>query len=318
LTASLPTYTGRFAPSPTGLLHAGSLVAALASWLDARAHGGTWLVRIEDVDTPRCIPGASTQILQQLAACGLVPDAPPVAQSTRGALYQQALDALIHTRWAYPCACSRKDIEAACAAHGQPRQRHAELVYPGTCRTGLRGRPARAWRMRTDAFKQNSPLAHEIPAREATNTIANADLIWHDRRLGVQQQNLGAEVGDFVLRRADGLWAYQLAVVVDDAAQGISHVVRGQDLADNTPRQIHLQQALGLPTPKYLHTPLVCGPNGEKLSKQNGAQALDLAAPLASLQAAAQVLGLPAVGSNCTDALAAWVEGWRALYNPTL
>jgi glutamyl-Q tRNA(Asp) synthetase len=120
------------------------------------------------------------------------------------------------------------------------------------------------------------------------------------------------------LRRADGLWAYQLAVVVDDAAQGISHVVRGQDLADNTPRQIHLQQALGLPTPQYLHTKLVCGPNGEKLSKQNGAQPLDLTAPLAALQAAAQVLGLPAVGSSCADALAAWVEGWRALYNPTL
>ncbi|MCX7279501.1 MAG: tRNA glutamyl-Q(34) synthetase GluQRS [Burkholderiales bacterium] len=314
----MPTYTGRFAPSPTGLLHAGSLVAALASWLDARAHGGTWLVRIEDVDTPRCIPGASTLILQQLAACCLVPDAPPVAQSTRGALYQQALDALVHTRWAYPCACSRKDIEAACTAHGQPRQRHAELVYPGTCRAGLQGRPARAWRMRTDAFKRNSPPALEIPAQAATNKIADTNLTWHDRRLGLQQQNLATEVGDFVLRRADGLWAYQLAVVVDDAAQGISHVVRGQDLADNTPRQIHLQQALGLPTPQYLHTPLVCGPNGEKLSKQNGAQALDLDAPLAALQAAAQVLGLPTVGSSCADALAAWVGGWRALYNPTL
>ena len=314
----MPRYTGRFAPSPTGPLHAGSLVAALASWLDARAHGGHWLVRIEDVDTPRCIPGASELILQQLAACGLLPDAAPVAQSQRGALYQQALDALVNRHWAYPCACSRKDIEAASAAQGLLRPRHAELVYPGTCRAGLQGRPARAWRMRTDTLKENSPPAQAMHAPAATNTIASTVLHWQDRRLGQQQQDLAAEVGDFVLRRADGLWAYQLAVVVDDAAQGISHVVRGQDLADNTPRQIHLQQALDLPTPQYLHTPLVCGPNGEKLSKQNGAQALDLAAPLATLQAAAQVLGLPAVGSSCADALAAWVEGWRALYNPTL
>lgn len=299
------TYTGRFAPSPTGPLHAGSLVAALASWLDARAHGGTWLVRIEDVDTPRCLPGLDAVILQQLATCGLLPDAPPTYQSHRSPLYQQALDQLVYSGRAYPCGCSRKDI-----TQQQSRQRHAELVYPGTCRHGLQGRPARAWRF----YIENKPLAQVAPAAEAINTIVH----WQDRCLGRQQQNLATEVGDFVLRRADGLWAYQLAVVVDDAAQSITHVVRGQDLADNTPRQIGLQQALGLPTPQYLHTPLVRGANGEKLSKQNGAQALDLASPLAALNAAAEVLGLEPQHGRCADALAAWISDWHALYNPSL
>ena len=315
----VPSYIGRFAPSPTGPLHAGSLVAALASWLDARASGGTsggklggtWLVRIEDVDTPRCLPGMDAVILQQLAACGLVPDAPPTYQSQRSPLYQQALDQLVASGWAYPCACSRKEIEAACVAQGQVRQRNAELVYPGTCRSGLMGRPARAWRLRTDVFKENRPLAPIPSAQAAIKSIVNGVLTWHDRLLGPQQQNLPAEVGDFVLRRADGLWAYQLAVVVDDAAQGITHVVRGQDLADNTPRQIWLQHALGLPTPQYLHTPLVLGPNGEKLSKQNGAQALDVAQPLAALNAAAQVLGLAACGGDVASALAQWVGQWK-------
>ncbi|MFO1341340.1 MAG: tRNA glutamyl-Q(34) synthetase GluQRS, partial [Burkholderiaceae bacterium] len=233
-------YVGRFAPSPTGPLHAGSLVAALASWLDARANGGRWLVRVEDVDGPRCVPGADALILQQLAACGLLPDEPPQWQSTRGALYEAALQRLLDAGRAYACACSRKDIEAALAAQGWQHARHAERVYPGTCRHGLGGRPARAWRLRTDA-----------PGGGALWVD------WHDRRLGPQRQNLTAEVGDFVLRRADGLWAYQLAVVVDDADQGITHVVRGEDLADNTPRQIHLQRGLGLATPSYLHTPLV-------------------------------------------------------------
>nr|WP_315207389.1 tRNA glutamyl-Q(34) synthetase GluQRS [uncultured Albidiferax sp.] len=308
-------YVGRFAPSPTGPLHAGSLVAALASWLDARIHGGTWLVRIEDVDTPRCLPGMDAVILQQLAACGLVPDAPPTYQSQRSPLYQQALDQLVASGWAYPCACSRKEIELACAALGQVRQRNAELVYPGTCRNGLWGRPARAWRLRTDAFIENRPLAPIPSAQAAIKSIVDGVLTWHDRLLGPQQQNLPTEVGDFVLRRADGLWAYQLAVVVDDAAQGITHVVRGQDLADNTPRQIWLQHALGLPTPQYLHTPLVLGPNGEKLSKQNGAQALDVAQPLAALNAAAQVLGLAACGGDVASALAQWVGQWQQLHN---
>ena len=304
-------YAGRFAPSPTGPLHAGSLVAALASWLDARAHGGSWLVRIEDVDTPRCVPGADALILQQLAACGLQPDAPPSYQSQRSPLYQQALEQLVANGWAYPCGCSRKDIEMACAALGQVRQRNAELVYPGTCRNGLHGRPARAWRFHTG--KLIPP-----PAHVALHSRDHAVVHWNDRLLGPQQQNLATAVGDFILRRADGLWAYQLAVVVDDAAQGITHVVRGQDLADNTPRQIRLQQALGLPTPQYLHTPLVLGANGEKLSKQNGAQALDTRAPLLALNAAARVLGLPQAAGSCTDALGGWVNAWRALYNPAL
>jgi glutamyl-Q tRNA(Asp) synthetase len=289
------------------------LVAALASWLDARAFGGTWLVRIEDVDTPRCLPGMDALILQQLAACGLVPDAAPTYQSQRSPHYQQALDQLVASGWAYPCACSRKEI--AESAGPQPRSRNAELIYPGTCRSGLHGRPARAWRLQTSGFKENKALALISSARAATQSIANSTLHWHDRLLGAQQQTLAAEVGDFVLRRADGLWAYQLAVVVDDAAQGITHVVRGQDLADNTPRQIWLQQALGVPTPQYLHTPLVRGANGEKLSKQNGAQALDLASPLAALNAAAQVLGLAARQGGCGDALGAWVVEWRHLHN---
>ncbi|EJE48763.1 glutamyl-queuosine tRNA(Asp) synthetase [Acidovorax sp. CF316] len=296
-------YTGRFAPSPTGPLHAGSLVAALASWLDARAfnggRGGRWLVRIEDVDTPRCIPGAGEFILQQLAACGLVPDEPPLWQSARGAVYQQALDRLVAEGAAYPCACSRKDIEEAQLALGHARERHAALPYPGTCRHGLNGRDGRSWRFRVPAG---------LPPTE-----------WTDRRLGAQQQDVAANIGDFVLRRADGLWAYQLAVVVDDAAQGITHIVRGEDLADNTPRQILLQRALGVSTPQYLHTPLVCGDNGEKLSKQNGAQALDLGNPVQALEQAARALGLPALAhphNTCVgDALAQWATAWFRNYN---
>ena len=308
-----PGYRGRFAPSPTGPLHAGSLVAALASWLDARAHGGQWLVRIEDVDLPRCIPGADRIILQQLAACGLHPDEPPVWQSQRSARYQQALDQLVAAQRAYPCACSRKDIETALAAAGASKPRNGELVYPGTCRNGLHGKPARAWRLRTDISVPNQPPAHKDNAQTAINNIATANAIvhWNDRRLGPQMQDVETEVGDFVLLRADGLFAYQLAVVVDDAAQGITHIVRGEDLADNTARQILLQRALGLPTPSYLHTPLVRGANGEKLSKQNGAAALDLSNPVAALNQAAQVLGLPAHGGSTERALAHWIPLWR-------
>ena len=311
-------YTGRFAPSPTGPLHAGSLVAALASWLDARAHpGGRWLVRIEDVDTPRCQPGAGEHILAQLAACGLVPDEAPVWQSTRGSSYQQALHRLVQAELAYPCACSRKDIEAALLAAGHQRERHAGLPYPGTCRQGLHGRGGRSWRFNTTDFKPNWPPALTSQALTATFSIADNALHWHDRRLGAQQQDVAQAVGDFVLRRADGLWAYQLAVVVDDAAQGITHIVRGEDLADNTPRQILLQQALGLPMPRYLHTPLVCGANGEKLSKQNGAQALDLAHPRDALARAAQALGLapPAPTDSVAQALRGWVAAWQRIYN---
>jgi glutamyl-Q tRNA(Asp) synthetase len=310
-------YTGRFAPSPTGPLHAGSLVAALASWLDARAHGGQWLVRMEDVDTPRCVPGADILILQQLAACGLLPDAPPLYQSQRGAAYQAALDTLIAGQLAYPCACTRQDIAQALAEAGQPKPRHGELVYPGTCRHGLYGRPARAWRFLTQTIEQNRPSALVRQAQAATDFIANKSVEWMDRRLGLQHQNVTGAVGDFVLRRADGLWAYQLAVVVDDGAQGITDIVRGEDLADNTARQILLQRALGLPTPRYLHLPLVRGTDGEKLSKQNGAHALDTRTPLASLNAAAQVLGLaPAAPASLSDWLAEAVRQWAALYTP--
>lgn len=287
------TYRGRFAPSPTGPLHAGSLVAALASWLDARAHGGRWLVRIEDVDHPRCVPGADEEILRQLAACGLLPDEEPQWQSRREPLYAAAIDALVREGCAYPCACSRKDIELALRAQGREKPRHGELAYPGTCRAGLHGRAARAWRFR----------------------VPDGVLPWTDRRLGVRLQDVAHEVGDFVLRRADGLHAYQLAVVVDDGEQGITHVVRGEDLADNTPRQVLLQRALGLATPTYLHTPLVLGANGEKLSKQNGAAALDVGDPLAALTQAAAVLGIPldapsTLGDALAQATAAWSARW--------
>ncbi|TAF79422.1 MAG: tRNA glutamyl-Q(34) synthetase GluQRS [Curvibacter sp.] len=309
------SYRGRFAPSPTGPLHAGSLLAALASWLDARAHGGQWLVRIEDVDTPRCVPGADHFILQQLATCGLLPDESPVWQSQRSALYREALDRLIEIGMAYPCACSRKDIALAREALGESKARHGELVYPGTCRRGLQGRAGRAWRFRSDIAEIKQKQAETLmdTARAATETIAKPSNIWEwaDRRLGLQTQDLSGEVGDFVLLRADGLWAYQLAVVVDDAAQGITHVVRGEDLADNTVRQMALQTALGAPPVQYLHTPLELGANGEKLSKQNGAAALDLADPMTALNRAAMALGLSPHPGNSSAALLAWVTEWR-------
>ena len=283
--------TGRFAPSPTGPLHAGSLVAALGSWLDARSRGGRWLLRIEDVDAPRCLSGMDRVILQQLALLGLQPDEPPIYQSTRGAAYRQALDRLRASGWAYDCGCTRSDIDAALAAAGRPRARHQQAVYPGPCRDGLRGKPARAVRLRTQ----------------------QARIDWIDRRLGPMSQDVESEVGDFVLLRADGLWAYQLAVVVDDAWQQVSDVVRGEDLADNTARQILLQRALGLPTPRYLHLPLVRGTDGHKLSKQNGALPIDLSDPLAALRAAARVLQLPPLAATQRDDwLAEAVRAWAA------
>jgi glutamyl-Q tRNA(Asp) synthetase len=276
-------------------------VAALASWLDARAHGGRWLVRIEDVDGPRCVPGADQIILDQLANCGLLADEQPQWQSSRETLYQSALDRLLASGQAYPCACSRKDIEQALASSGADRPRHGERVYPGTCRHGLCGTAARAWRFLT----------------EGGDTVH-----WVDRRLGPQQQNVAREVGDFVLRRADAQWAYQLAVVVDDAHQGVTDIVRGEDLADNTARQVLLQRALGLPTPRYLHTPLVLATDGQKLSKQNGAHPLDTSDPLACLEAAAAVLGLPqqprASGRGVADWLAAAVPAWATAWPVTI
>jgi glutamyl-Q tRNA(Asp) synthetase len=293
------TCVGRFAPSPTGPLHAGSMVAALASWLDARAHGGRWLVRMEDVDQARCVAGMDRVILAQLAACGLVSDEVPLVQSQRGAFYRAALDTLLASHKAYPCACSRKDIESALLAAGHVHARHGERIYPGTCRQGLQGRSARAWRLRTDA---------------QANAGRSVRIDWIDRRLGPQSQDVEAAVGDFVLLRADGQWAYQLAVVVDDAAQGVTHVVRGEDLADNTARQIWLQHCLGLPTPVYLHTPLVLANDGHKLSKQNGARAISTDAPLQALADAAARLDLPPPASGVTDchqALASWTDCWR-------
>ena len=301
--------TGRFAPSPTGPLHAGSLVAALASWLDVRARGpkARWLVRIEDADTERCLPGMGEHILRQLADCGLLPDETPVWQTQRTARYEAALARLQGLGLAYPCGCSRKDIDEALARLGRPHTRHGERVYPGTCRDGLHGKPARAWRFATEKFESAQPA------------LARGELCWTDRRLGRQCQDVSREVGDFVLRRADGPWAYQLAVVVDDAEQGVTDVVRGEDLADNTARQILLQRALGLPTPSYLHTPLVRGADGDKLSKQNGATAIDTATPeaaLAALGAAARMLGLrTTTAASCAPALAGWVPEWRDLYN---
>ncbi|MBH9553516.1 tRNA glutamyl-Q(34) synthetase GluQRS [Inhella gelatinilytica] len=284
-----PPYVGRFAPSPTGPLHTGSVVAALGSWLDARAHAGRWLVRLEDVDTPRCPAGLGEEILRQLAVLGLQPDDAVTWQSKTSARYETALADLVARNLAYPCACTRKELAAT-----QPdRTRHHALTYPGTCRPergGLHGRPARAWRFRVPSGVQQ----------------------WNDRRLGPMEQDVVRDVGDFVLRRADGLWAYQLAVVVDDGAQGITDVVRGSDLADNTPRQIQLQQALGLPRPRYLHLPLVLAPDGQKLSKQNGAAPFDEGHPLAVLHEAAGRLGLTGLptGANRSDWLAQAVRAW--------
>lgn len=289
------SYIGRFAPSPTGPLHAGSLAAALASWLDAKAHAGQWLIRIEDVDAQRCPAGMDDLILQQLSACGLYSDGPIIRQSQRSALYDQAMQRLVAKDEAYPCACSRKDIELAMEQAGTRRQRHEELIYPGTCRQGLGGKAPHVWRFRTRA--------------ETTS--------WIDRRLGRQSQNVQGEIGDFVLKRADGCHAYQLAVVVDDAQQGITDLVRGEDLCDNTARQIQLQRSLGLTSVRYLHTPLVRSADGEKLSKQNGAESIDTSSAQAAAQALAQAalaLGLPPANESepLPRPCPAWIAAWRS------
>jgi glutamyl-Q tRNA(Asp) synthetase len=279
-------YRGRFAPSPTGPLHAGSLVAALASWLDARAAGGTWLVRVEDLDPPREVPGAARQIVETLARFGMESDEAVLFQSRRGDLYEAAFARLQDADRAYACSCSRSDIERAIAERpGWPPG-----VYPGTCAGGRsKVRPVQAWRIR----------------------VPDEVIGFVDRAVGRYEQQLVREVGDFVVRRADGLWAYQLAVVVDDASQGISDVVRGADLLDNTPRQIFLQRTLGLTTPRYLHVPVVLNAAGEKLSKQTGAAALDETRPLAELERAAQHLGLAIGGASVGAFLRAATEAWR-------
>ncbi|MDQ6640119.1 MAG: tRNA glutamyl-Q(34) synthetase GluQRS [Pseudomonadota bacterium] len=288
-------YVGRFAPSPTGLLHAGSLVAALASWLDARAHGGLWGVRMEDLDTPRNVAGAAEAILAQLDRCGLRADGAVVMQSQRTALYEAALQPLQARGRAYPCACSRRDLAVAISAPADADDTGGELVYPGTCRTGLHGKPARSIRLRV----------------EAGDGDAAATIAWTDRRLGPRSQDVARAVGDFVLKRADGVFAYQLAVVVDDAEQGVTDVVRGEDLVDSTARQILLQRLLGVATPRYLHTPLVRTVDGAKLSKQTGARPLLLDDPVDALRDAGAVLGLAAHGTGIASWLESALESWR-------
>lgn len=262
-------YVGRFAPSPSGPLHEGSLVAAMASYLDARAHGGKWLVRMEDLDTPRMVPGASQTILKQLNELGMQWDAAPWHQSERLSAYQEAFDTLRQHGLVYPCGCTRKEI-ADSVLRLQGHFPDGERPYPGTCRDGLPpGRQAMSWRLRVE------------PGLET----------FEDRLLGIQHQEVSQAVGDFVLRRADGIWSYQLAVVVDDAGQGITDIVRGADLLGSTARQQRLATLLGYRVPFVLHVPLVLGQDGQKLSKQNGAPSLDLSAPLPLLQRAWMRLG---------------------------
>ena len=241
-------YRGRFAPSPTGPLHFGSLAAAVASYLDAKHHNGIWLLRMEDLDVPRSMPGAADDILQMLSAFGLSSDEPVMYQSQRTSAYEMALQQLKEMNAAYPCTCTRREIVDS-ALHGIEGP-----VYPGTCRNGISsGREGRAWRVRSN----DDPIAFD------------------DFLQGRISQHIESEIGDFVVRRADHLFAYQLAVVVDDASQQITHVVRGADLLHSTHRQMHLQKLLGLPTPNYMHLPVAVNEKGEKLSKQTLARPAD-------------------------------------------
>jgi glutamyl-Q tRNA(Asp) synthetase len=248
--SSSTTYRGRFAPSPTGPLHFGSLIAALGSYLDAKHHHGSWLVRMEDLDVPRTVPGAADAILRTLERLGLQWDGEVIYQSKRTAAYDLAFQQLQTIAAIYPCACSRKEI-ADSALHGIEGQ-----TYPGTCRSGIQsGREGRAWRVRTN----------------------NDAIEFEDGLQGSFTQHLESEIGDFVIKRADGLFSYQLAVVMDDAFQGVTHVVRGADLLTSTARQIHLQTLLGLPKIQYLHLPVAINTSGEKFSKQTLAKPVDLA-----------------------------------------
>lgn len=285
------SYCGRFAPSPTGPLHFGSLVAAVGSYLDARSCGGIWLLRIEDVDRPRCQPGAADEILHTLAAFGFDWDGPITYQSQREDVYRQAMQQLRDHGQVFPCACTRREL-----ADSQWVQHASDgaQIYPGTCRSGLPpGKSARSWRLRLD-----------------DQVVAFDDAVQ-----GHIEQNLAQEVGDFVLLRADGYFAYQLAVVVDDAAQGVTHVVRGADLLDSTPRQIVLQRLLGLPTPRYAHLPVVINAQGEKLSKQTFAAALDHAKPQQALWACLNFLGqMPPGDMQLADVSELW-QWARAHWN---
>ena len=259
-------YRGRFAPSPTGPLHFGSLVAAVGSYLDARSQNGEWLLRIEDVDAPRTVPGAADGILRTLETLGFEWDGEVLVQSRRHDFYHAALVRLQLAGDVYPCTCSRSEI----AGLSSVTSIDGGLLYPGTCRNGLaEGKAARAWRLR----------------------VADREIQFQDRIQGLSRQNLEREVGDFVLLRADGQYAYQLAVVVDDALQGVNAVVRGVDLLDSTARQMWLRQKLGLPTPSYAHLPVVVNAAGEKLSKQTKAAAVEAKQGSALLASALNFLG---------------------------
>ena len=262
-------YIGRFAPSPTGLLHIGSLLTALASYADARANGGKWLVRMEDLDPPREMAGAAAHILHTLEAFGFEWDGEVAYQSQRDELYQEALGRLKNEGLVYPCYCSRKDWQAVAAAGADG------FVYNGRCRV-----PAQ----RPEANGKTPAWRIAVPDR----TIG-----FQDEIVGYYAQNLARDIGDFVLLRADGFWAYQLAVVADDAEQGITHIVRGQDLLVSTPRQIYLQQCLGANTPHYAHLPLLVNSQGQKWSKQTLAPALDLNRREALLRQVMRYLNLP-------------------------
>ena len=286
-------YVGRFAPSPTGRLHAGSLVAAVASYLDARAHGGRWLVRIEDVDEARSAPGAAQAVLGLLRQLGMQWDGEVVWQSRRTALYEAAFERLAGD--AYPCGCNRREIADSRLGTAPD----GSAIYPGTCRTGLgAGKTMRSLRLRVPG-----------PGEDVVGFV--------DRFAGPIEHHLAVDAGDFVLKRADGYWAYQLAVVVDDAAQGVTDVVRGADLLDSTPRQLYVQRLLGLPTPRYLHVPVLRNADGEKLSKQTGAAAVtprDEAEAVAALLGAARSLGLPLADASSLAAFwPAAIGAWANL-----
>jgi glutamyl-Q tRNA(Asp) synthetase len=280
-------YRGRFAPTPSGPLHFGSLIAAVGSYLDARANNGAWLLRIEDLDTPRNATGALDTILRQLEACSLLWDEAIMYQSQHLAYYESALELLRRGGAAFACACSRREIADSSV------QGIEGPVYPGTCRNSVRERTARTWRMRVDA----TPIRVD-------------DLVQ-----GTHAQNLQTEIGDFVVQRADGIFAYQLAVVVDDAAQDITHVVRGVDLLYSTARQIYLQRALGLPAPRYAHLPVALNALGNKLSKQTFAPAIDAARATHAVAAALTFLGHtpPATltGAPPSELLAWAVQHWQ-------
>lgn len=255
---------GRFAPSPTGPLHFGSLIAALGSFLEARKCRGEWLLRIEDVDVTRTVPGAADSILRVLERCGLYWDGPVRYQSQQTEGYQAAIERLLHAGLVYPCTCSRR------ALAGASRARDGSLIYPGTCRS-------------------KTPPANRLSALRLQ--VHNTSIGFYDALQGDFSQRLASEVGDFIIRRADGLFAYQLAVVVDDAAQGVNQIVRGSDLIDSTPRQIYLQRLLNLSTPDYAHLPIVLDSHGEKLSKQTKAAPLDERQPGRAMWAALRFLG---------------------------